>query len=38
MILMDSDTGTAMNLGESFVLEGGKGTRLSRSSRDLVVG
>ncbi|MDB2325008.1 Xaa-Pro peptidase family protein [Alphaproteobacteria bacterium] len=38
MILMDSDTGTAMNLGESFVLEGGKGTRLSRSSRDLAVG
>jgi len=38
MILMDSTTGTAMNLGESFVLENGAGTRLSRSSRDLWVG
>jgi len=38
MMLMDSTTGTAMNLGESFVLENGAGTRLSRSSRDLWVG
>ncbi len=38
MILMDSDTGSAMNLGESFVLENGAGSRLSRSSRELFVG
>jgi Xaa-Pro dipeptidase len=38
MILMDSETGVAMNLGESFVMENGAGTRLSRSARDLVVG
>jgi Xaa-Pro dipeptidase len=38
MILMDSETGRAMNLGESFVLENGTGHRLSRSSRDLFVG
>ncbi len=38
MILMDSKTGRAMNLGESFVLENGMGHRLSRSSRDLFVG
>ena len=38
MILMDSTTGAAMNLGESFVLEKGTGARLSRSSRDLWVG
>ena len=38
MILMDSETGRAMNLGESFVLENGAGSRLSRSSRELFVG
>ncbi len=38
MILMDSETGRAMNLGESFVLENGTGSRLSRSSRELFVG
>ena len=38
MILMDSETGRAMNLGESFVFENGTGHRLSRSSRDLFVG
>ncbi len=38
MILMDSKTGRAMNLGESFVLENGAGRRLSRSSRELFVG
>ena len=37
MILMDSESGVAMNLGESFVLENG-GTRLSTSSRDLLIG
>ena len=37
MILMDSETGRAMNLGESFVLENGTGSRLSRSSRELFV-
>jgi Xaa-Pro dipeptidase len=38
MILMDSESGAAMNLGESFVLEENGGTRLSTSSRDLFVG
>jgi len=38
MILMDSETGRAMNLGESFVLENSAGRRLSRSSRELFVG
>lgn len=38
MILMDSESGVAMNLGESFVLEKTGGTRLSTSSRDLFVG
>jgi hypothetical protein len=35
---MDSETGRAMNLGESFVLENGAGSRLSRLSRELFVG
>ena len=38
MILMDSESGAAMNLGESFVLEEKGGTRLSASNRDLWVG
>ena len=38
MILIDSESGVAMNLGESFVLEAEGGARLSASNRDLWVG
>ena len=38
MILMDSDTGTAMTLGESYLITTDGYERLGRSSLDLVIG
>jgi Xaa-Pro dipeptidase len=38
MILMDSDTGTAMTLGESYLVTADGCERLGRSSLDLVIG
>tara|TARA_E500000178_G_scaffold152102_3_gene151834 strand:+ start:1063 stop:2214 length:1152 start_codon:yes stop_codon:yes gene_type:complete len=38
MILMDSDTGTAMTLGESYLITADGNERLGRSSLDLVLG
>ncbi|MGB2437178.1 MAG: aminopeptidase P family protein, partial [Candidatus Puniceispirillales bacterium] len=38
MILMDSDTGTAMTLGESYLITADRCERLGRSSLDLVIG